>query len=257
MTLSRADGTLTATWNAPANAAAYHVTYTTNNGQSWSLGAMDHAQTTWTLNDADNSATYVVGVRARNSANAWSGWTNSAAAGPYVPPVTSPPAAPTGLTATAGNGSVVLAWDDPSDAAISGYEYQVNHNDTSTGKFSGWGAWQRIADSGAATTSHTLSGLTNGAEYRYRLRAVNAAGAGATAPNAKPWYVTATPDGAPSISVTNVTATSATLNLNNHSGAWYYQASGGSGGGSQQAARPPTARTRRTTASAPSTGRPT
>ena len=234
--VTRANGTLTAAWDAPANAAAYHVTYTTNNGQSWSLGAMDHAPTTWTLDTADNDATYIVGVRARNSGNAWSGWVNSAAAGPYVPPVTSPPAAPTGLSATAGDGSVVLSWNDPSDASISGYELRVNHNATSTGKFSGWGAWQRIADSGAATTSHTLSGLTNGAEYRYRLRAVNAAGAGATAPNAKPWYVAATPDGAPSISVTHVTATSATLNLNNHSGAWYYQSSGGSGGTQQAGA---------------------
>ena len=72
VSVSRGDGTLTASWNAPANATRYHVTYTTNNGQSWTLGASGHTQTTWTLNSADNSATYVVGVRAGNDADDWS-----------------------------------------------------------------------------------------------------------------------------------------------------------------------------------------
>ena len=35
VSVSRADGTLTASWNAPANADTYHVTYTDDNAQSW------------------------------------------------------------------------------------------------------------------------------------------------------------------------------------------------------------------------------
>ena len=113
-----------------------------------------------------------------------------------LPPT--PPAAPTGLGATAGgDDSVTLTWDDPADSGITGYEYQVNHNDTSTGKLSGWGAWQPIAGSGAATTSHTITGLTGGREYRFRLRALNANSASNAAPTAYPWYVTAL-QGAPS-----------------------------------------------------------
>ena len=113
-----------------------------------------------------------------------------------LPPT--PPAAPTGLSATAGDDdSVTLTWDDPADSTLTGYEYQVNHNDTSTGKLSGWGAWQSIAGSNAATTEHTITGLTGGREYRFRLRALNANSASNAAPTAYPWYVTAL-QGAPS-----------------------------------------------------------
>ena len=98
-----------------------------------------------------------------------------------------PPAAPTGLTATAGDGSVTLAWDDPGNVSITGYEYQVRWAGVA------WGAWTAISGSGAATASHTFTGLENGKEYRYHLRAVNAGGSGATAPSASPWYVAATP----------------------------------------------------------------
>ena len=108
-----------------------------------------------------------------------------------------PPAAPANLTASAGDGSVTLSWDAPSNPSISGYEYNVNHNDTGTGNFSGWSDWQSIAGSDADTTSHTLSGLTNGREYRFHVRAVNAGGNGTAAPNAAPWYAAATPQAPP------------------------------------------------------------
>ena len=103
------------------------------------------------------------------------------------------PDAPADLTATSGDGSVTLAWSDPSDASITGYEYNVNHNDTSSGNLSGWGPWTSIAGSDSATTSHTFTGLTNGREYRYHLRAVNSAGNGTAAPNEAPWFASATP----------------------------------------------------------------
>ena len=49
------------------------------------------------------------------------------------------------------------------------------------------------ANSDASTTSHTFTGLTGGAEYRYKLRVVNPDGDGAVGPTASPWYVAATP----------------------------------------------------------------
>ncbi len=197
VTVTRSDGSLTASWDAPANAAAYHVTY--NDGTGWQAPVDDHRNVTTTglTFSADNAKTYIVGVRARNSANAWSGWVNSAPSGPYTPPTPeptpapAPPAAPAGLTATPNDGSVTLSWDDPSDPSITGYEYNVNHNDTSTGNLSGWGPWTAIAGSGADTVSHTFTGLVNGREYRYHLRAVNAAGSGDAAPNAAPWFASA------------------------------------------------------------------
>ena len=110
-----------------------------------------------------------------------------------TPPLTAP-AAPPGLAAATGDER--LTWSDPSDASITGYEYQVNHNATESGNLTGWGDWTAIDDSSSDTTSHVVNGLTNGREYRFRLRAQNEAGAGATAPVADPWYVSATPQAA-------------------------------------------------------------
>ena len=97
------------------------------------------------------------------------------------------PAVPSGLTATAGDQSVTLAWDDPSDSTITRYEYQMRWAGVA------WQDWVAIPGSDSATTSYTVTGLTNGTEYRFHLRAVNASGTGVAAPNAPPWYVAATP----------------------------------------------------------------
>ena len=131
----------------------------------------------------------------------------------------SAPAAPTGLTAAAGDQSVTLTWNDPGDASITRYEYNVNHNDTSTGNLSGWGPWTNIPNSGSSTTSYTHTGLTNGREYRYHLRAVNDNGPSVGAPDfGPPWYVSAIPAGPPA-APTGLAATggnqSVTLSWNN------------------------------------------
>ena len=109
----------------------------------------------------------------------------------------SAPAAPAGLAAAAGDHSVTLSWSNPNDSSITGYEYRVNHNDTATGRLSGWSGWTGISGSGSSSTSHAFTGLANGKEYRYQLRAVNANGAGPGAPNGSPWYVSASPAAPP------------------------------------------------------------
>ena len=93
------------------------------------------------------------------------------------------PAAPTGLTATAGGGTVTLSWTAPTGGgAVSRYEYRQK---TGTGAY---GAWTPIPGSGPSTTSHTVTGLTNGTAYAFRVRAVNSVGNGAASNEA-----TATP----------------------------------------------------------------
>ena len=96
------------------------------------------------------------------------------------------PAAPTGLTATArGEGAVTLAWTTPTGGgAVSGYEYQQR---AGTGVY---GPWTPIPGSGPSTTSYTVTGLTDGTAYAFRVRAVNSTGAGAASTEA-----TATPTG--------------------------------------------------------------
>ena len=132
----------------------------------------------------------------------------------------SPPAAPTGLAAAAGDGQITLSWNaaDPNDN-VSHYEYNVNHNDTGTGNLSGWSQWATVPGSGASTTSYIFTGLTNGREYRYHLRAVNANGESVGAPaSGPPWFVHAVPN-APPDAPTGLAATagvrSVTLSWNN------------------------------------------
>ena len=188
VTLTRSDGSVTATWPGVSEATKYHVAQSTNLGQSWHRLETDYTATSLAFN-ANNNLTYMVAVMSVND-DGESEWRDSVPAGPYTPP----PAAPTRLTAHGGDQIVVLAWHDPGNSSITGYEYQVNHNDTATGNLSGWSSWQSIADSDADTTAHTLTGLTNGKEYRFKLRAINATGASKPAPQFARWYVSATPN---------------------------------------------------------------
>ena len=104
------------------------------------------------------------------------------------------PAVPTGLTATPGDDEVTLAWDDPMDASITKYQYWYQ------GHGNRRGSWRDIPDGDDADmnagneTSHTVStGLTNGAPYQFRLRAMNTHGtsgeAEATPPSVTPFAI--------------------------------------------------------------------
>ena len=72
---------LSASWPGAAGASKYHVTYSSDGGNSWSLVALNHPTTSISIDNADSTKTYVVGVRARNSASD-SGWVNLAPAAP-------------------------------------------------------------------------------------------------------------------------------------------------------------------------------
>ena len=78
-----------------------------------------------------------------------------------------PSPAPTGLSTTAGDGRVILSWDDPSNSNISKYQYRQG-----TGSPLVWESWTDIGSSDATTTTHTVTGLTNGTEYSFQVRAV-------------------------------------------------------------------------------------
>ena len=77
---------------------------------------------------------------------------------------TQPPAAPTGLQATAGNAQISLTWNASSGAT----SYNVKRSTTNGGPYA------TIAS--PATPSYTSTGLTNGTPYYYVVTAVNSAG---------------------------------------------------------------------------------
>ena len=82
------------------------------------------------------------------------------------------PAQPTGLSATATLGQVVLTWADPGDASITGYVIlrRVRVNDQG-GEFS-----ELVPDTGTATTTYTDDTVAASTTYTYRIKAINAYG---------------------------------------------------------------------------------
>ena len=132
----------------------------------WSDHSHTGAGRNTVIDGLTNGQSYEVQVLAKNSVGS-SGWSASARAAPGAP------GAPDGFAITdSGDGFVILTWDDPIDASITGYQYQKR----STFE---WGAsWTRIPGSSATTTELTVTGLANFVTYYFRIRAVNAVGPG-------------------------------------------------------------------------------
>ena len=89
-----------------------------------------------------------------------------------APPGVTAPISTIGLRASPGNGQVTLRWNTPANtggAPIVRYEYRWKE---SGGEFSDW------ISVGSGTRSATVRNLTNGAEYTFEARAVNALGKG-------------------------------------------------------------------------------
>ena len=93
------------------------------------------------------------------------------------------PTAPRALTVVPGNGSVALAWTPSANdrgSAVTGHEYCRKETATAA---CGSSDWTAIANSGAGGTNATsftvTSGLSNGTQYYFRVRAANANGKGA------------------------------------------------------------------------------
>ena len=86
-----------------------------------------------------------------------------------------PPAAPTGLLATAGNGRAALAWNAPaSDALITHHEYRYK---TDGSYPDSWKAIPYSAPGGFNEDGFTVTGLDNGTVHTFQLRAAGAGGA--------------------------------------------------------------------------------
>src|SRR5207249_1422006 len=115
------------------------------------------------------STSYSYRVRATDAAGNLSGYSNTATTTTLAAADTTPPTAPSGLTATAASTTQInLAWT-PSDDNVSVTGYLVERC-----QGSGCTTFAQIAS--VTTTTFNNTGLTAGTTYSYRVRATDAAG---------------------------------------------------------------------------------
>ena len=170
------DREVTLSWTNPGGDTITSHEVSTDGGTTFSdIPNSAHGQTNatgYTVPGLDNHTEYTFKLRARN--NSGPGRASTATATPRAPP-----AAPTGLSATAGDGQVTLSWTNPGDNTIRKYQYSTD----------GGGTFNHMNGSSYTTTTHIVTGLSNGTAYTLALRAVNAIGEGpASTANATPLW---------------------------------------------------------------------
>jgi predicted phage tail protein len=126
------------------------------------------AATSYQVAGLTDGTTYYFTVEAVNDANLHSAASAQASA---TPPATAP-ASPTGLVATAGSARVSLSWTAPASAGGARItSYDVYEGTTAAVKLT-------APVTSAKGTSATVTGLTDGTRYYFKVTAVNQVGAG-------------------------------------------------------------------------------
>jgi fibronectin type 3 domain-containing protein len=162
LTATAGNAQVSLSWTASTGATSYNVYRGTSaGGESPTPIATSVTATSYLNTGLTNGTTYYYKVAAVNSAG-----TSALSAEVSATPKVSPPPAPTGLTATAGNAQVSLSWTASAGAA----SYNV-YRGTSAG-----GENSKPVATGLTATSYVNTGLINGRTYYYKVAAVNAGG---------------------------------------------------------------------------------
>ena len=198
------DASVVVTWTAPTDNGGsaitdYTVESSSDSGTTWTAFSHD-ASTTASLRvtGLTNGTAYTFRVSAVNAVG-----TGTASATASATPVTTPTAA-TSVAGTAGDTQVTLTWTAPTDnggSAITDYTVESSSDSTT---------WTTFADGTSTTASATVTGLTNGTSYTFRISPVNAQGTG-TASTASAAVVPVTTPGVPTAVAATADGTTATV----------------------------------------------
>ncbi len=183
------DQSVTLTWSAPVDDGGtaivrYEVRYQEVGGtySEWATVAGGATATSTTVGNLENAKSYEFQVRAVNGVAPGQTATASATL------AESAPGSPANLTATDGDEQVALSWGAPTDGGSQILRYEYRYAEAGVAYDD---AWTTVSGAGNAS-SVTVTGLTNGTEYRFQVRAVNSIGEGTAA------EASATPGRAPS-----------------------------------------------------------
>ncbi|SFA82425.1 Fibronectin type III domain-containing protein [Cohnella sp. OV330] len=186
LTASLVSGNVQLAWNLVSGATSYTVKRATVAGGPYTSLATGVTTNAYTDNAAAAGATYYYTVSAANAAGSGP---NAAEAS-----VTVPLAAPTGVTATGGNGAVNLGWTASSGAT----GYNVKRGTVSGGPYS-------IVATSVTGVVYADTTVANGTTYYYVVSALSSGGESADSAQ-----VSATPSSGAALSRTGWTATSST-----------------------------------------------
>ena len=169
------NGQVSLTWTAPASDGGsaitdYVVEYKTTTASIWTTFKDGvSTSTAATVMGLTNGTSYVFRVSAKNEIGTGA---TSAQPGTVTPKATSP-GAPTDVAGTTGNRQVNLSWTAPaSDGGSAIMDYVVEFKTTTAT------TWTTFNDGVSTATSATVTGLTNGKGYVFRVSAKNAIGRG-------------------------------------------------------------------------------
>ena len=212
------DSAVTFIWDKPvdlgdAEVTGYQAAYWLNPGactspetvQWYNIYGSNGDMVYYTMPGLTNGTKYGVALRAVNQGTPGPGVRAclTPIAGVNPPPFVPP--APESVNVIRGDGKITVTWH-PSWSAT-GYQVNYSTDGGNTWKMAAW--WN-------ATTSIILNGTDNATTYTVKVRGRNNRGDG-------PWSDSVTDPLPPSLSVTNIGATSATLTIAGHTGQWYYQ----------------------------------
>lgn len=181
-------------WTAPVSSIVrdYVIQYSINAGSSWTtFNDGTNTSTSTTVTSLTNGTAYLFRVAATNGAGSGSYVTSNS-----VTPIANTPNAPTITTVTAGDTQIILNWTAPANGGAAITDYVIDYS-TNVG-----GSWTNFAHSPSTATSATITGLTNGISYIFRVAAVNSTGTGQYSLYSQAATPATTPDAPTSISGT-------------------------------------------------------
>ena len=158
------DQNITLTWSEPGTGrvAGYHVSYGAAGSDEQQTVSRRAGEMAFIHTDSAEGTPYQYRVRAHNQAGN----------GPWSEPVQATrllaPTAPSGATAAASAGSILVSWTPPDGSIVATYEIEYGVSGST------------VRETASVTGAETLFIHTNSlgdTEYQYRVRAVNAAGA--------------------------------------------------------------------------------